>query len=112
MSKGAWMHVNLGASKVRVPVVDDPATTQKIAAQITKRLQEIEEDADRIDTLYFFQLTAFQMAAALHQAEQDHDADSREILDSLEKMHRKLQRLLDAYQPEKPATIRFPDPSS
>ncbi len=112
MNSDTWMQVTLGQSVVRVPVIQDPATTEKIAAQITKKLIEVENNASRIDTLYFFQLTAFYMAAALYQSNHERDQDTREIMISLDKMHSKLQSLLVEFTPEKPAIIPFPDPKS
>ena len=112
MNSETWMQVTLGQSLVRVPVIQDPATTEKIAEEITKKLTEIESNATRIDTLYFFQLTAFYMAAALYQANLEHDQDTHEIMKSLDKMHSKLESFLKEFTPDKPAIIPFPDPKA
>lgn len=113
MSDSTWMLVQLGASKVRVPVIDDPATTQKIADRCTTILQQIESESNRIDTLNFFQLTAFQLAATVHRLETERKQDEAELLYTLEQLQSKLRRLLDEFHPEdNPTIMPFQDSDS
>ncbi len=113
MSEPTWIQVRLGDSRVRVPVVDDPATTQKIADRCTRLLKQIEEDSSRIDTLNFFQLATFQLAASVHRLEAEMQHDESEILRALEQMQAKLRQLLDEFHPEdSPAILPIQDPDS
>ena len=82
----ASIDVQISGRTLRVPVVDTPAQTKKIAAIVTKRLEEIEAESDRIDTHAFALQAAFSFVAEAYleqEASSDANTDFFEALQNL-----------------------------
>ena len=81
--------VKIANVPVRVPMCNDRATTEAIAAAIGERVREIEaQTKGRIDSTAFALRAAFEFASDLHLLRQEQEATTHELGTAL-------QRLLD-----------------
>ena len=59
------VEIVVGRIRMKAPLIGDEATTKQIAEQVNARLQEIEGQSDRLDSLEFALLAAMSFAAEL-----------------------------------------------
>ena len=94
----ASIDVQISGRTLRVPVVDTPAQTKKIAAIVSKRLDEIEAESDRIDTHAFALQAAFSFVAEAY-VEQEASSDANtDFFDALQNLSAELADLLEDYK--------------
>ena len=90
----ASIDVQISGRILRVPVVDTPAQTKKIAAIVSKRLDEIEAESDRIDTQAFALQAAFSFVAEAY-LEQEASSDAKtDFFDALQSLSAELADIL------------------
>jgi cell division protein ZapA (FtsZ GTPase activity inhibitor) len=63
--KPTLVEVKVGRMRVKAPLIVDEATTLRVAEQVNARLEEIERNSDRLDSLEFALLAAMSFAAEL-----------------------------------------------
>ena len=68
--KQPLIEVMLGRMRMKAPVIVDEETTLRIAEQVNARLDEIEKQSSRVDSLEFALLAAMSLAGELEQAKQ------------------------------------------
>ncbi len=86
--------IMLGRLKLKVPVYKSAEFTQKIADEVTKRLQEIESQSDRIDTQAFALSAAMSYAIEVAKARDEASSDTRQMLLALNRISEALRDLL------------------
>lgn len=86
--------VTIAGTTVQVPIIDDEETTLRLVEQVNDRIAAIEAHAKKIDTIGFAKQAAFAFAADLYRANQTHDAESREITLTLERVIQSLHDIL------------------
>ena len=85
--------VQIGNARLEVPLVGDEATTRKLAAQLTGRLQRIEAESSRIDTQAFALRAAFELASELHLMRTERDTEQHDLTLMLDRIVSSLQDL-------------------
>lgn len=95
--KNNFINVKIANATVSVPVYEDEETTRQIARMVTDRIQAIEESAERIDSQAFALRAAYDLAAALHDARREQQANEQHIAATLDAVATRLQHLADDY---------------
>lgn len=103
-----FLEVRLGKVNLRVPVVDDPETTRRLASEITERLAAIEKASPRIDTQGFALRVAYEYAVQAHALQADIEEATRQFLRALGEMNDRLTAILDAYEEQRRKPIGNP----
>jgi len=84
------VEITLGRIPMRVPIIVDSQTTQRIAKQVNERITKIEQESNRGDTYEFALLTALTFAAELEQAQRTHHEEVKELVRTKEHEEREL----------------------
>lgn len=87
------IRVRVGNVSLTVPVIENPAVTQKIAEQLSKDLARIERESTRIDTQAFLVKLAFEQAAHAHDVQAELDETNKTFLRELDAVLRRLNTL-------------------
>jgi cell division protein ZapA (FtsZ GTPase activity inhibitor) len=77
------MEATLGHMHLKVPILVDRDTTQRIAAKVNARLAEIERNSERVDTQAFALLAAMSFAMEAEQTRLVSAAQVEEAQDAL-----------------------------
>ena len=107
------MEVTVGRVRLKIPVIQDAQTTNRIVHAVNKRIDEIERRSHSVDTHAFALEAAISFAAQLDQANQEtelerketrHESeqDAKEMLLALTKINESLGALLETLQEEQP----------
>lgn len=107
--KDNLIEVELGRTRLKVPMVVDTETTRRIAAQVNERMNEIEASSGRIDSYDFALLAAMSFASELEslrreneemfrQSAADNAAAERELFVSLSKINDAIRNTLDDFR--------------
>ncbi len=64
------VEVALGRIRMKIPVIVDEATTLRVVEQVNARLEEVEKQSNRVDSLEFALLAALSFAAEMEEARQ------------------------------------------
>lgn len=72
--------VTIGNVQLTVPVVRDIPTTQRLAARVAERLQDIEKRSSRVNTVAFALEAAFSFAAELEEEKLARNEEQAEIV--------------------------------
>jgi len=96
------LHANIfiAGKKVQIPIYQDLKETQRIADLVTERMKKIEVDAERIDTQAFALQAAFEFATEMLAAQEELEADQRELLKALDSVFAHLKQLNDKINEE------------
>ena len=86
--------ITLRNVRLTVPVYRTAADTAEIVALVTKRLQEIEESSDRIDTQMFALKAAVSFAAELCELRESAAHENQELLSRLRSLNEEIKSLL------------------
>ena len=92
------LHVRIGNANVTVPVVDNPSTTEAIAAQLTEDLARIEKASKRIDTYGSLVQLAYEQAVKNHELRQEREETNRAFLRELSAVQQRLESLVSQFQ--------------
>jgi cell division protein ZapA (FtsZ GTPase activity inhibitor) len=79
------------------PVLEDTHTTREIAKRVTERLEEIANEADRIDTQAFALIAAMTYAHEAHVLRAQAEAETSELLTALDEISKRLRTLESRY---------------
>jgi cell division protein ZapA (FtsZ GTPase activity inhibitor) len=77
-----------------VPIYVDEATTDDLIRKVTKRMKEVEEGSDRIDTQAFALLAALSFADEARAERELRDRQQADLLRTLRKVTEALRSLL------------------
>lgn len=91
MSAGS--SIRLRGVPLRVPTHVDEKTTQTIASKLDQRLQDIEDGAERIDSLGFALRLAYDLAVELDALQSDAEANLKDVLRHLDRLKGRLESL-------------------
>jgi cell division protein ZapA (FtsZ GTPase activity inhibitor) len=112
--KQPFIEVTLGRIRMKVPIIVDEACTLRAVEQVNARLDEIEKQSNRVDSLEFALLAALSFAAEIEESRQSLELererlaassndDTREFFAELDKIADALER--DA-RPKGPRLIK------
>ena len=121
MNEDAHVDISLGRKPLRVPVVEDAATTKRLAAELNARIDAVESRQKRMDSLEAALLAGMELAVELdrtkreladlracHQRESENDDAT--LLEALGEMGDRVQGLLDTIR--SPGRGKIPGPDS
>jgi hypothetical protein len=89
------IRVRVGNVSVQVPVIENPATTRRIAEQLTEDFARIERESTRIDTQAFLVKLAFEQAAQAHELRAELEETNKAFLRELDAVLSRLSTLRD-----------------
>jgi cell division protein ZapA (FtsZ GTPase activity inhibitor) len=89
------IQLNLRNKSIRVPIIENAKTSQRIAELVDEKLAEIEADSDRIDTQSFALEAAYLFAGELISLQQSLQKDEKDLIKALDSIGSHLQKLLD-----------------
>lgn len=100
--------VEIAGRRLTVPVFKDSLSTQRIAARVTAKIEQIEKKSRRIDTHAFALQAAYSFASLLAASKETTDGDEKELLVTLDEITQTLYKILDEFSPddEKPSPER------
>jgi hypothetical protein len=87
------VRVKIGAMSLVLPVHIDINTTNKIVQEVEDRLKRIEEESETVDTQRFAVQAAYEFAGMLHDLQNEHREDTRELIKALEQLVTQLKEL-------------------
>jgi NAD-dependent oxidoreductase involved in siderophore biosynthesis len=87
------VRVTINRSVVEVPMVESPEVTDEIAEAVTRRLQEIEGEATRINTHAFALRAAHTFAADLHRCQTERARETIELTKALDRLASQLDEV-------------------
>ena len=89
--------VTIAGARLIVPAYLGEAETRKLAAEVSRRIRDIETESETIDTHAFALKAALSFAADLVQSEEDQKEDSKDILLALDALSDGLRNVLDQF---------------
>ena len=92
--------VTIANKRVRVPVCGDPATTEKVAEKVTRRVHQIEEDYGRVNTQEYALRAAFEFAAELEALHSARAEETRALTKRLQQILSRLRDLEMEHSPD------------
>ncbi len=93
--------VKVGRTRIAIPSGIRQDFAEELAERLNKRLAQIEEESQRIDTQGFALQLAFEYALRMHQLSEERQQESAEVARALQQLNEELERLL-APRPEQP----------
>lgn len=92
---GEFIEVEVGKTRITVPVYESPERTQAIADRVNARLNEIEAESTKIDT-HAFALEAAVLFAIEHERAKDEAAkDAKQLLVALDEANTFIEGMLE-----------------
>ncbi len=90
--------VRIAGKTITVPVYQDRRTTLRLVKLVNERIEEIEKSSERIDTQAFALQAALSFAAELAGAQEDHEHESTEVYNDLDRLSKTLDELTREYR--------------
>lgn len=91
------LDLTIAGARVRVPEYGSQAETKRLAAMVTNRIKEIERESGTVDSHAFALQAALSFAAELHDAQDQHKEDSKQILLALDAISTQLASLVEQF---------------
>lgn len=95
------IELRLGRIRLRAPVYHTEEATRALAADVNRRLKEIEAKSQRVDTQAFALLAALSFAADVEDLKEAQHEETSSVLVALDQFSETLDALLDEYGGEK-----------
>ena len=95
------IELTLGRIRLHAPVYGSEGATRELAADVNRRLKEIEEKSQRIDTQAFALLAALSFAANVQDLKEAQQEETASVLVTLDEFSESLDGLLEEYGGEK-----------
>ncbi len=83
----------IGNISVRLPIVENVATTELLVQAVEQRLKDFEAEAGRVDTQLFALQTAFDFAAEAYRLRQEQERAEKELIKALDGVATRLRQM-------------------
>lgn len=96
------VRIEIAGVTITVPVYGDVMHTRRLAAEVTRRISQIEQQSTKVDTQAFALAAALSFAADLNKSQEDRAQDTRALLRTLDKILTELRAILKSVDKSRP----------